>query len=80
MESRTQNILMTDRDDVLFWNQMHYIENETILFEYEKEDLLCAYHLNRPADGVVGKHRGTLFGKFNEQNLFRFAGDAPSSG
>src|ERR1700722_5506223 len=80
MESRTQNILMTNRDDVLFWNQMHHIENKTVLFEYEKEDLLCAHHLDRSADGVVGKHRGTLFGKLNEQNLFRSARDAPSSG
>src|SRR5580704_3155888 len=80
MESRIQNILMTNRDDVLFWNQLHYIENKTILFEYQKVDLLCSHHLNRTADGVVGEHRGTLFGKFNEENLSRFARDVPRSG
>ena len=33
MKSRIKNILMTDRDDILFRNQMHHIENKTVLLE-----------------------------------------------
>src|SRR5205807_6529962 len=66
-------ILMAHGDDILFGNEMHHIENKTVLFEHEKVDILTPNHRNGSTDCMVCKDRGTLLRKLHEQNLFRFA-------
>jgi Glycosyltransferase family 87 len=74
METSIQNVFMAHGDHILFRNKMHYIEDETVLLEDKEVNILAADHLNGPADCVVRKYRGTLFGKFYEQYLLRRTG------
>src|SRR5260221_12632115 len=56
IHSGPEKALVTNCDDILFGDQIHQAEIESILFKHEKSNMLSAIHLDRTRYRMLCQH------------------------
>src|SRR5437016_10448255 len=69
-----------DRYHIFFGNDVHRVENESVVLEYDEINVFASDHVDRTTNSRISENRRALLRKLNEENALNLTGTSPPRG